>query len=252
MELTAPALAFLAGLLSILSPCVLPLVPIVVSTALSRHRFGAIALAAGLAAAFLAMGLFVAAVGFAIGLDDVFFSRIGAVLLIAFGSLLLVPSMQARLALAAGPVGDWAERRFGGLSAGGNAGQFSVGVLLGVVWSPCVGPTLGAASVMAAQRQDLGEVVLVMLLFAVGTALPLIIIGLLSREALARWRGRLLSAERGGKAVLGTFLLASGVLILSGIDRTVEAWLRRGSPTSSRSFDRSLSLHLRPNPLLLA
>jgi len=66
-------LAFLAGILSILSPCVLPLLPIVLGTAQAEHRLGPVALAAGLAVSFTAIGLFVATIGFAIGLDtDVF------------------------------------------------------------------------------------------------------------------------------------------------------------------------------------
>ena len=223
-------MAFLAGLLSILSPCVLPLVPIILGAALSRHRLGLVALAAGLAASFLGIGLFVATIGFAIGLDASVFRTAGAILLVAFGAVLLAPMVQARLALAAGPMSNLAQRRLGNLSAGGLGSQFIVGLLLGVVWSPCVGPTLGAASVLAAQGQDLPSVSLTMLLFAIGTSAPLLILGLLSREALTRWRGRLLGAGRSGKAVLGLVLVASGVLILSGLDRTAETELLNISP----------------------
>ena len=63
-------LALLAGILSTLSPCVLPLIPIVLGAALGRHRFGPVALAAGLALSFVAIGLFVATIGFAAGLGQ--------------------------------------------------------------------------------------------------------------------------------------------------------------------------------------
>ena len=69
MATGAILLAFLAGVLSTLSPCVLPLLPLVLSAAVSEHRFGPAALAAGLAASFVAIGLFVATIGFSIGLD---------------------------------------------------------------------------------------------------------------------------------------------------------------------------------------
>lgn len=231
MEAVNPALAFLAGLLSILSPCVLPLVPIVVGAAQSRHKLGPAALATGLAVSFLGIGLFVAMIGFAIGLDGALFRTMGAVLLVAFGAALLVPALQERLALAAGPIGDWTQRRFADFSAGGLGSQFVVGSLLGIVWSPCVGPTLGAASVMAAQGRNLPTVAITMILFAIGTSAPLLILGLLSREVLGRWRSRLLLAGKGGKAVLGTILVAGGILILFGIDRTIEAGLLSVSPT---------------------
>ena len=70
----ALGLALLAGILSTLSPCVLPLLPIVLGAALTEHRFGPLALAAGVALSFVVVGLFVATVGFAIGLDLTFFA----------------------------------------------------------------------------------------------------------------------------------------------------------------------------------
>ena len=125
------AFAFLAGLLSVLSPCVLPLVPIVLGTAAAEHRLGPLALAAGLAISFTIIGLFVATVGFAIGLDGDVFRSAGAILMVAVGIVLMLPRLQARVATAAGPVGAWAEERFGGVGAGGLSGQFAVGLLLG-------------------------------------------------------------------------------------------------------------------------
>jgi len=222
--------AALAGVLSSLSPCVLPLVPIVLGAAASEHRLGPIALAGGLAVSFTIIGIFVATIGFAIGLDAGVFRAAAALLLIGIGAVLIVPSFQAQFALAAGPVGNWTESRFGGFSTAGLPGQFGVGLLLGAVWSPCVGPTLGAASVMAARGENLGQVSLAMLAFGIGAGLPLLLLGLLSRETLMRWRGRMMSTGKGLKQVMGGVLVGVGVLILSGLDKTVEAWLVEGSP----------------------
>ena len=88
--MTALALAFVAGLLSILSPCVLPLVPIVLGSALAHHRHGPLALAAGLALSFTAIGLLVAVAGFSIGLDAGVFRSAAAVIMIALGVVLIV------------------------------------------------------------------------------------------------------------------------------------------------------------------
>lgn len=224
-------LAFLAGLLSILSPCVFPIVPIVVGTALSQHRLGPVALATGLSLSFLTIGLLVATIGLSIGIDDTFVRSGGAVLLIILGTALLVPRLQLRVALAAGPVSNWVEQRFGNISMGGLPGQFCVGVLLGLVWSPCAGPTLGAASVMAAQGRNVGSAALAMFVFTIGAALPLLAIGLLSREALLRWRGRLLLAGTSGKIVLGFVLVASGALIITGNDRLLAAGMLAEMPS---------------------
>jgi cytochrome c biogenesis protein CcdA len=224
------ALALLAGLLSTLSPCVLPLVPIVIATALGEHRFGPLALAAGLALSFVVIGLFIATIGFAVGLDAELFRAIAAILLILVGGVLLMPRLQLQLAAAAGPIGSWTQVHATGISTRGLGGQFAVGLLLGAVWSPCVGPTLGAASVLAARAENLSGVALTMLAFGLGAALPLLAIGILSREALARWRNRLLAAGSGGKALLGALLLATGVLILTGLDKRIETILVEASP----------------------
>ena len=222
--------AFLAGLFSILSPCVLPLVPLVLGAALSESRFGPLALASGLALSFTVIGLFLATIGFAIGLDaDVF--RIGAASLITLvGLVLIIPRLQGQFSAASGPIANWAENAFGRFSTNGLSGQFAVGLLLGLVWSPCVGPTLGAASILAARGENLVQVGLTMLIFGIGAACPLILLGTLSRETVARIRGRLLATGKGAKLVMGIVLVGIGIFILSGLDRIVEAVLVTHSP----------------------
>lgn len=223
-------LAFIAGILSTLSPCVLPLLPIVVGAAIGQHRFGPFALAAGLSLSFVVIGLFVATIGFTAGLDQDVFRSVAAVLLILVGGVLLMPRMQAQLVSATGPVGNWAHAHADRFSPRGLGGQFIVGLLLGAVWSPCVGPTLGAASVLAARAENLAVVAVTMIAFGLGTALPLLAIGLMSREALTRWRGRMLAAGNRGKMLMGILLLAAGVLILTGLDKRIETVLVDASP----------------------
>jgi cytochrome c-type biogenesis protein len=229
MTVGSPALALVAGMLSVMSPCVLPLLPIVLGAAASERKWGAAALAIGLAASFVAVGMFVATIGFAVGLDADVFRDAAAVLMVAIGLVLMLPGFQAQLAVASGPIANWAATRFGGLRSG-TSGQFWVGVLLGAVWSPCVGPTLGAASLVAAQGRDLGQVGIIMFAFGIGAALPLLAFGLLSREAMVRWRHRLASAGKSAKAGLGALFVAIGVLVLSSLDRSIETILVELSP----------------------
>ena len=230
MAIGSLVLAFFAGLLSILSPCVLPLLPVVLGAAVAQHRAGPAALALGLALSFVTIGLFVATIGYNIGITGDFFRVLAAVLMIGFGLVLCAPPLQRRLATAGGPVSQWAEGRFGSVSGQGLPGQFGVGLLLGAVWSPCVGPTLGAASVLAAQGRDLGAVALTMLVFGLGAGLPLLLLGLLSRQAFMRARNRMLAAGQGLKLALGGVLVAVGVLILSGLDKQLETLLVQSSP----------------------
>ena len=214
--------AFAAGSLSILSPCVLPLIPVVLGTAASKAKYGPWLLAAGLVLSFVLIGMFVSLVGFSIGLDGKFFRMISAVMLMAIGLLLAIPLLQRQFAVASGPVGNWVDQRFGGGEAGG---QFGIGLLLGAVWSPCVGPTLGAASLLAAQGHNLGQVAITMVSFGLGVAVPLVIIGMMSREVLMHWRGRMLSSGGVVKSVLGVLFIFTGVMIITGQDKFLEAAL---------------------------
>ena len=227
---TSLGLAFLAGLLSVLSPCVLPLLPLVLGAAASEHRLGPLALASGLALSFVAIGLFVATIGFGLGLDTGIFRTGAAVLMILLGLVLMLPAAQTRLAVAAGPLSNWTEARFGGLSTAGLSGQFGVGLLLGAVWSPCVGPTLGAASLLASQGRDLGAVALTMVLFGLGAALPLVVLGTLSRATLVGWRDRMMGLGKGLKLALGLVLVLTGLAIVLGTDKALETLLVDASP----------------------
>lgn len=221
---------FVAGMLSTLSPCVLPLLPLVLGPALAVHRLGVAALLAGLVLSFAGIGLFVATMGFAIGLDGDVFRDISAVLLAGLGVVLLSGALQQRFAMATGGVSNAGSQLIARVTPTGIKGQFVVGVLLGAVWSPCVGPTLGAASVLAAQGQDLVSVAAVMIAFGLGTAVPLLIVGSLSRAAMMHWRGKMMDAGKVGKLLMGGSAVTVAALILTGMDHALEAALVSASP----------------------
>jgi len=227
---TTYGLGLLAGVLSILSPCVLPLVPVLIGAAVNAHRRGPWALGLGLALSFTTVGILLATVGAAAGLDADRFRTAGGIVLALFGAVMLVPVLQQLFARAAGALSNSASQVLARLTFEGLAGQFLVGVLLGVVWTPCVGPTLGAASTLASQGKDLGQIGVLMLLFGIGAAAPLILIGSLSRSTLVKVRGRLLLAGQYGKQLLGLIMLCLGLLIATGTDKALEAWILDHSP----------------------
>ena len=225
-----PILAYAAGALTILSPCVLPLVPIVIGSAAQRSRWGPLALAAGLIVSFTLVGFALAVFGGAIGFDGEIVRQAGAVVLLLAGLVLLIPSAQDWLARFATPLAGWATRRQEGLERFGLAGQAVIGILLGLVWSPCVGPTLGAATVLAAQGHHLGEVALVMAAFGCGIATMLLLVAAATRGLFARWRTRLMRTGQGGRRVLGALLVLIALLVLTGGDRLFEALVVDFSP----------------------
>ena len=224
------ALGYGAGVLSTLSPCVLPLVPILVATAMAQHRLGALALAAGLTLSFTAIGLFIATIGLSIGLDSHVVRQVAAVMLVVFGITLLSPRLQALFVALTSRVGastgGWLQR----FQAQGWGAQFVVGLLLGLVWTPCVGPTLGATTALAAQGTQLPQVALLMLLFGLGAGTPLVVLGSVSQGVSQRLRGRMMTGGRYGKFILGAVMLLIGVAILTGLDKQLESWLVDVSP----------------------
>lgn len=180
------AISLAAGSLSTLSPCVLPLAPILLASAVAAHRLGPWALAAGLTLSFTVVGVALASAGASLDLDPTTFRTAAALLLIAFGVLLLSSKLQERFAAATSGLSAAGHALLARATPGGLPGQFVVGVVLGMVWSPCVGPTLGAAITLASQGERLAQVTLVMALFGFGASLPLVLAGLASRAAMTR------------------------------------------------------------------
>jgi cytochrome c biogenesis protein CcdA len=223
-------LGLIAGALSTLSPCVLPLVPVLVASAVNAHRWGAMALGIGLALSFAIVGIFLATLGASLGLDPDTFRIAGACILAMFGLILLVQRLQDLFTRATSVLANSGNQLLGRLAFGGLPGQFFVGVSLGLVWSPCVGPTLGAATTLASQGKDLGQIGLLMLIFGIGAAAPLVMLGSLSRASMMRIRGRLLSAGKYGKQLLGIIMLGLGILIATGMDKSFEAWILDQTP----------------------
>jgi cytochrome c-type biogenesis protein len=210
--------AFLAGVLSILSPCVLPLLPMILGAAISKNRFGIYALALGLALSFVTIGMFIATIGFSFGIDQGVFRVVAAIILGFMGVFMLYPALTSRFT----SISSWFETRY----AGNINGQFFTGILLGVIWIPCVGPTLGAASILAANGEDLFDVAGIMFVFGIGAAIPLLIIGLFAVKNLRFLASKMDKAKK----TFAIILILTALLILTGYDKKLSTFLLDISP----------------------
>lgn len=225
LGLATLGLAALAGLLTTLSPCVLPILPMVAASAGGRSRWGLVALAAGMAASFTLIGVVVTGSGHLLGIDGQALRTGAGVLMTLFGLVLLVPALQRLGERATASVGNAGGRALGRIRSDHPAAQLGVGALLGAAWSPCVGPTLGTAIALAASGQSPAHSATVMAVFSVAAVLPLIAAGLFSRGLLERHRERLLVAGQLGRKLMGWSLLSIGALVLTGLDKVLEAAL---------------------------
>ena len=217
-------LAYLAGLLTLINPCVLPVLPIVLASALSADRRAPLALAAGMSLSFVTVGMLVATLGYAIGLTEHVMAKAGATLMIVFGLVLLVPAFAQRFELAAAGLSGSAGARMQATDMSGLPGQFLGGVLLGAVWSPCIGPTLGGAIALASQGQDLAWAGLIMIFFALGVSTLIIGLGLGARETLRRRADRLRGLAERSKPIMGIVFIAVGAALLMNVHHIIESW----------------------------
>ncbi|MGH1464150.1 MAG: cytochrome c biogenesis CcdA family protein [Cognatishimia sp.] len=222
--------AYAAGLLTLINPCVLPVLPIVLATALQASRHGPLALAAGLSLSFVALGLLVTAFGHAIGLsvDDI--SQAGALLMVGFGLVLLVPRFSTAFTTATAGFASQADAQMDQLDRATLRGQFLGGILLGAVWSPCVGPTLGGAISLASQGQSLAYAAAIMVFFAFGVSTLIIGLGYGARSALQRRQALMRKIAAKARPMMGVVFVAVGLMLFFRLHHIAEAWLLEHLP----------------------
>ncbi|MEL6118874.1 MAG: cytochrome c biogenesis CcdA family protein [Pseudomonadota bacterium] len=222
--------AYLAGLLTLINPCVLPVLPIVLVGSLNASKAGPIALAAGMSVSFVIFGVLVTAFGSAIGLTQDLLAQIGAVLMVVFGVILVVPKFAHRFEMATAGVAAGADARMNDIDAGSTKGQFLGGLLLGMVWSPCIGPTLGGAIALASQGENLFFVTLIMMAFAAGVSTLIIGLGLGAREAIRSRANALRGLAERSKPIIGATFLAVGTMLFFRVHYMLEGWLLNVMP----------------------
>jgi len=214
-----------AGLLTLINPCVLPVLPIVLASAVQNHKHGPLALAAGMSLTFVTLGVLVATLGSSIGLDAERVSQIGAFMMLGFGLVLLIPQLNAKFSLATAGFSAGADQRAGRLDQSGLKGQFLGGALLGAVWSPCVGPTLGGAISLAYGGESLVQATGIMIAFALGISTIIILLGYGAREAIMSRQVAMRAIAEKSKPIMGIIFIAVGVMILTNFHHVIEGWL---------------------------
>jgi cytochrome c-type biogenesis protein len=216
--------AYIAGLLTLINPCVLPVLPIVLVSALNADKRGPIALALGLSISFVGFGMFISLFGRALGLSPNVLSDVGAVMMIIFGLILLIRPLGAVFEQAMARFSQNADRQIDASSTQGVKGQFIGGLLLGAVWSPCIGPTLGGAIALASQGESLLWAFLIMVFFALGVSTLILGIGVGGQNLIRTRAQRLRVLAEKSKPILGIVFISVGLMILFKIHHIIERW----------------------------
>jgi len=223
VELTAFFFSFIAGVLSTLSPCVLPILPIIISSALEHNRKGLIALIVGISLSFAITGSLISYAAVAWDFDIGIIKTISASLLLMFGAIILIDPLNQKFTQLPSQLMSRGNNKVATYEASGVSGQLILGLLLGFVWTPCVGPTLGAAISLAIQGDSLPIVFAIMLVFGAGAGVPLLLIGSVSGKIINR--EKLSRHVDITKKILGVFLILIAMTILLGYDRYLETIL---------------------------
>lgn len=204
LGLSALALSFGAGLASVASPCVLPVLPIIVTGTAEEHRSRPALVVLGIAVSFVVMGVLTSLFGAAVGPAIPALEKVVGVLVIVFGVLMLADvNLFKRL--------SWFQRIQ--VQGGGRWSGLLLGLSLGLVWIPCVGPMLSSVLAMVAAQGTLLAGVSLLLVYSLGFAVPMLAVGYGSQSL--RQRVRLVAAHPAVvRWVSGGLLVAFGVLIL--------------------------------------
>lgn len=228
-------LSLAAGALTTLNPCVFPILPLVVGAAVQANRLAPLYMGLGMSFSFALLGVLVGLLADSTGLDQTVIREWSAVIMIVFGLSMAIPQAKDFMSRLFSPLADKASGASSGLSANSGLGAFGMGMLLGLVWTPCSGPLLASTLAFSASE---GAVTagITLGVFGLGAAIPLVLVGTLSATRLGRVRAWVL--QHGGRAqqIMGILLALVGVMVLAGFDKALEAWLTQVLPDSWLQF----------------
>jgi len=217
--------AYHAGLLTLINTCVLPVLPIVLASSLQTDPRAPLALAAGMGLSFVVVGTGVSAVGPAFGIYPEDVTRVAALVMVGFGLVMVLPALGRRFSLASAGIAAAADARIAANPRGIGA-EFAGGALMGAVWSPCIGPTLGAAIALASTGQSIGHAAAVMAAFAAGVATLILAAAYGMRGWLRRNMSRIMALSARARPVMGGVFIVVGAALFLGLNHVLdEAWL---------------------------
>lgn len=228
--------SFTAGGLAALSPCVLPVLPIMVGSSAQRSKLGPLALATGMVMSFAFIGILFSASTSIFGVSESQLRVFSTVLLLVFGVALISAGFKTELGKFSQPLANFADRLSRRLESKGTFGQFGIGALLGAAWSPCIGPALGISLGLASSEGSQWQGALLVTIFGLGMSVPFLAVAYGFRKIFLSHRSKLAAANRYAAPILGLALVGISVAMLTGADKAVETKVIALIPVSFFEF----------------
>jgi cytochrome c biogenesis protein CcdA/thiol-disulfide isomerase/thioredoxin len=222
--------AFLAGVVTVLSPCILPVLPVVLSGGISGGKSRPWGVITGFIVSFTVFTLTLSTLVQALGLNPDVLRWVSAGLIAVFGIVLIVPAFKdAFLAWTTRLVTRNSAVR-PGKPKGGYWSGLVLGLGLGVVWTPCVGPIMASVITLALSNTVDTSSLFITLAYTVGTAIPLFLVMNGGRALLQRvpWLTKHSSGIQRG---FGVLMLATAIALFTGADRTFSSWILQVFPS---------------------
>ncbi len=222
---TQLGLSWLAGGLTTLSPCVFPLLPLVLGGALQGNRWAPAFMGVGMALSFALMGMGLGWLGPLLGIDTEHIRVVGGALLLLLGLVMWLPAASAQFAVWMQPLATRANRMSNHFNTESNMGSLGLGAVLGLVWTPCSGPLLASALTLAASEGGVWQGGVLLGAFGLGAATPLVAVAYASRRGIQTsqaWVLRFSDRLKKGSVLL---IALTGLAILTGFDKRLEGWV---------------------------
>jgi cytochrome c biogenesis protein CcdA len=179
-------------------------------------------MASGMIGAFVGAGMLLAQTGTVLGIERTTVTQLAAVIFVLTGAVLVIPKLHSSFNRIMLPVSELSSRLGAKAESLGAFGYVLAGALLGLIWAPCSGPTLGVAFTLAAKDESLMRAATLMSLFGLGSSIPILGVAYGAKNIFISKRRVLIKRGVGAKNLLGSMMILLGVLALTGTDKIVE------------------------------
>jgi cytochrome c biogenesis protein CcdA/thiol-disulfide isomerase/thioredoxin len=221
--------AFLAGIVTILSPCILPVLPIILSGSVTGSKKYPYGVVAGFILSFTFFTIFLSSIVKLTGISGDAVRNFAIVIIFVFGLVLIFPKLLVQFEILASKLVSKTGSNSGGVKRDGIWGGFIVGCSLGLIWTPCVGPILASVIALSISGTVAGSSLLIVLSYAIGTAIPMFAILYGGRQVINKVPGLLANLPR-IQAIFGVIMILMSIALYFQVERSLQSYVLEKFP----------------------